>query len=331
MGEFLVGTSGTITFNETRDTLITNALQLLGVVASGETANANDITFCASILNQMVKAWQAQGIHLWTEEEGTLFLTNATTSYNLAAGGSGVKASDGTGTPVETSLSVAALANATTITCKTVTGMSNSDNIGIQLDNNTLFWTTISSINTSTLVVTLTAGITSAASSGNQVYTYTTQMARPLSIQDARLRDKNGFDRPILIKPRHDYFIIPQKTLAGTPTVLYYSPQLSVGTVYLWPTPNDVSQRIEFTYLRTIQDFDNSSDNPDLPQEWIEAIVYNLAVRIAPAYGFNLTTQGITGNPDLVRMASQFLEDMKAWDAEQPFVSIVPNYRYTHK
>ena len=318
-----MSTSGSTTFNETRDQICSDALQLLNILAAGETAAAADITFCANALNKMVKAWMAQGIHLWTEEEGTIYLVNGQTQYNLASGASFANASDGSGTPVETTASAAG--SGLSISCTTTTGMTIGDNIGIQLTNNTLFWTTIANIVGTTVTLNASSG---SFAQGALVATYTTQLARPLSIQSARVRDSGGFDRPIWVKPRNDYMMIPQKSITGAPVIIYYSPQLNNGVAYLWPTPDDVSQRIKITYLRTIQDFVNSSDNPDLPQEWLEAMTYNLAVRIAPAYGLNLTTAGIQGNPDLVRMANQFLEDLKAWDAEQPYFQMVPNYRY---
>jgi hypothetical protein len=319
-------TSGTFNFTETRDQIITNALSLLGVVAAGEPVNTNDITLCASLLNQMVKGWMAQGVHLWTEEEGTLFLINGQNQYILSSSG-GTQASDGSGTPVETTLATSAASSATTITPTTTVGMSSGDNIGIQLNNNTIQWTTINGAPANG-VVTLTAALTSAAASGNQVFTYTTVCPKPLSIHGARLRNSNGFDRTVKIEPRQVYDMIPQKSLTGSPIILMYSPQLSNGIVYLWPTPNDVSSRIEFTYLRTIQDFDASSDNPDLPQEWLECLAYNLAVRAAPAYGINLASGGIGGNPDILRMAAEFLDELKAWDCEQPYTKIIPGYRF---
>lgn len=318
-----MSTSGTTTFNETRDTIISNALQLLNVLASGETANANDITFCASVLNAMIKAWMGQGIHLWTEEEGTIYLVQGQAQYTLQSGISGANASDGSGTPVETTLS--SIGSGSSINVTSSTGMTVGDNIGIEISTASMFWTTITSISATT--IGLNASLSGTAAVGNLVATYTTQLARPLSIQTARVRDLNGFDRPIWIKPRQDYMMIPQKSITGAPVILYYTPQITNGVCYVWPAPSDVSQRVKITYLRTIQDFDNSSDNPDFPQEWLEAITYNLATRIAPAYGINLSTGGITGNPDLVRMATQFLDDLKAWDTEQPYIQIVRNYR----
>lgn len=316
-----MSTSGTITFNETRDQIITNALSLLSVIAAGETPTANDIILGASFLNAMIKAWMGQGIHLWTEEQGTLFLIQGQSSYILQAGVSGSHASDGTGTPVETTLNSAIGAGASSVQVTTSTGMTIGDNIGVVQDNATVFWTTISNIAGTT--VSLTAVTTYAGQAGNGVFTYTTQLPRVLSIQSARLRDNNGFDKIMEIKAREDYMRIPQKYLQGDPILIYYSPQLIQGQVYIWPTPYDVNKRIEMTYLREIQDFDNSTDAPDLPQEWLEAITFNLAVRLAPAYGISLSSGGLQGNPDLLLQAANYLQYMLAWDTEQPYVQIV--------
>lgn len=323
-------TSGTTTFNETRDQLISDALGLLAVLAAGETAQSADITFCAQQLNSMVKAWVAQGIHLWTEESGTVFLVNGQAQYNLQAGASGAKASDGTGTPVETTVLTTTSSGSSTISATTIVGMSSADVIGVCQNNNTILWTTINGAPSGS-TVTLTSPLTYQASAGNALYTYTTQLPRVLSIQSARLRNNSGFDKMMDIKPREDYMRIPQKSLSGDPIILYYSPQVTNGQIYVWPAPSDVNKRIEVTYLRQIQDFDNSSDNPDLPQEWLEAIKYNLAVRVAPAYGINLSSGGISGNPDILRQAAQYLDDMKAWDAEQPYIQIVPKPQYYPK
>lgn len=327
-----MSTSNTITFNETRDQIISDALSLLAVLPAGETATTADVTFAANQLNSMVKGWMAQGIHLWTEESGTIFLVNGQAQYNLQAGASGAKASDGTGTPVETTLSASVNNASSTVTCTTVVGMSSGDVIGIVQDNQTILWTTINGApNTTTNVVTLTSPTTTTAASGNAVFTYTTQLPRALSIQSARLRNNQGFDKMMEIRAREDYMRIPQKGITGDPIILYYSPQVSQGQVFVWPTPSDVNKRLEVTYLREIQDFDTGTDNPDFPQEWLEAIKFNLAVRLAPAYGISLSSGGITGNPDLLVQAATYLDAMKAWDSEQPYLQIVPKCQYYPK
>lgn len=311
--------SGTTSFTETRDQLITNALNLLGVVAAGETVTPNDLSYCASALNAMVKAWMAQGIHLWTEEEGTIYFVNGQASYTLP----GANSSDGSGTPVETTLT--SPGSGSSLTVASTTGMTSGDTLGLQLDSNVIYWTTISSPPSGT-TVTIAGSVPTTASSGNQVFTYTAALQRPLSIQSARIRNSSGFDRMMEIKPRQDYMNIPQKTITGSPIILFFTPQISTGIVYVWPTPYSVAERLKVTYLRTIQDFDSGTDQPDFPQEWLECLTFNLAVRIAPSYGVNLSSGGIQGNPDILRMAQQFLEELKAWDAEQPYIQIIPKY-----
>lgn len=320
-------TSNSTDFNQTRDQIISDALSLIGVLAAGETATTADLSFCSNILNKMVKAWMGQGIHLFTEESGTIFLTQGIPQYNLLAGPTGAKASDGTGTPVETTTATAA--SGTSVTVTSSVGMSVNDNIGVCQDNQIITWGTVSLIAGN--VITLSGALSGVASAGNAVFTYTTQLPRVLSIQSARLRNNSGFDKMMDIKPREDYMRIPQKLITGDPIILYYSPQIGQGQVFIWPAPSDVNKRLEVTYLREIQDFDTGVDNPDFPHEWLEAITYNLAVRLAPAYGLSLSSGGYGGNPNLIVQAAQYLEEMKAWDAEQPFVQLVPKPQYYPK
>ena len=58
-------TSGTTTFNITRDQIITSALRKLGVVAQGESATSDQISEGALALNLMAKAREADGMPLW--------------------------------------------------------------------------------------------------------------------------------------------------------------------------------------------------------------------------------------------------------------------------
>ena len=50
-----MATSGSVNFNQTRNEIINDAMQLLGVYGVGRTISAEDEVFAASILNKMVK------------------------------------------------------------------------------------------------------------------------------------------------------------------------------------------------------------------------------------------------------------------------------------
>lgn len=275
----------------------------------------------------------AQGIHLWTEEEGTLYLINNQRKYALLLGNS-THSSDGTNT-VETTLT-ATVSSGSVITVASLGAydqITANDQIGICLDNNTIYWTTVQSVNTTTLQVTIAGTIPSQASSGNVVFDYTTQCDRPLQIinNSCRLRDQSGYERPIKLVPNEDFDRIVNKAFTSNyPNIVAYSPQMGSGFVRLWPTPSNVQCCFKFEYLRPIQDISSNTNTFDLPQEWLECITYNLAVRIAPAYEINLSSGGITGNPDILRQAAQYLQDLKAWDSSNPYI-IVRTMPYLYK
>src|SRR3990167_1366698 len=315
-----MATSSSTNFNQTRDNIISDALSLLGILRKGGTAGSDEISFASNILNKMIKAWQASGVNLWSEDEGVLFLTNDKNTYTLSA--TGDKASNEN---IKTELSAAGGASATTITVDSVTDMATSDNIGVELDDNTIHWTTISAINTTTKVITLAAGLASAAAVDNNVYVYTTILNRPRDILQVRYKYDDGKERELRSLGRNEYFALPDKDTNAPPTAYYFSPQLNSGKLYLWPTPDDVSDRILFTYIRTLEDFDAAGDNPDLPQEWLETLTYNLAVRLAPSYQINLAR----AYPDLILLATTSFQTLQLADSESSSVFMIPNYDLT--
>lgn len=310
-------TSNSTNYTQTRNEIIADSLVLLGVYSQGDTIDARDYTFCSNILNKMVKAWEGRGIHLWTCQEGVIFLTADYQKYLVTNSGSDIAGDD----PVFTTLTEDG--SGTTLTVDSIVGMNISDNIGIKLDANTIQWTTISALPTST-TITIAASLTSSASSGNNVFVFTNRIDRPLEITSARFRNAGGYERPIPVKGRDDYMRIPNKDAPGKANQCFYSPKVASASFYIWPVADDVGDCVRISYLRRIHDFDNSTDTPDLPQEWLEAITYNLSVRIAPSYG--ISTEKL--NPDITLIAQQSLGEMELWDSEQGSLNIVPNYRY---
>lgn len=313
-----MSSSGSITFNETTQTIVNNALSLLGVLSAGGTAATNDYTFCLSILNQMLKAWEGMGIHLWTESEAVIPLVVNQSVYYLNSGNSTLAGDSA----IQTNLASIASANATTVVVNTVSGMNVNDNIVIQLDNATLFSTTITAINPSTKILTLNTAITSQASANNTVTTYTNQLARPLRISNCRYCYGSGLlERRMKQAGRTEWAQLPNKNMQAPCTLYYYSPQVTQGILYIWPVPYTCADTLHISYVRTIQDMVNSTDNPDFPQEWLHPIVYNLAYNIGPAYGIDFK-QALT---DVPALATQYLQSIGAWDTEEGSVRIQRN------
>jgi len=196
---------------------------------------------------------------------------------------------------VQTTLAASAGAGAGTISVTSITGsistvgspatsILNTYNIGIQLDSGAIQWTTVNGAPSGT-TVTLTAALTGAATAGNSVYSYQTKLVRPLRILDAFIRrNAGGNDIPVRIISADEYNRFGVKTSTGTPIQLAYSPQSNTGYVYVYPTflTCDMMLFIEFT--KPMDDFTNSTDDYDMPQEWGEILKFNLAMRLAPEY-----------------------------------------------
>lgn len=119
----------------------------------------------------------------------------------------------------------------------------------------------------------------------------------PLEITSIRIT-RGTSEIPMYRMSREDYFDLPNKTTQGYPTQFYYDRQRSGGTLYVWPAPDATAGTLKFTYRRLIMDMDASVDNPDVPQEWLEAMVYGLGKRLAENYG-------LTGSPMAQAVAAE--------------------------
>ena len=305
-----MATSSSINFTTTRDELIKDAFKKINVLGTYEALADEDLQLAARQLNRMIKAWQIDGIYVWTQREAIIFLRDDVQSYTLGSGSTGDHASELTNV-VKTTLSAAEAKDQTVLSMTATTGMAVSDNIGIELDDVTRQWTTISALTSTT--VTVATALTGDAASGNTVYTYRTKLNRPLRIVNARLEDENGDDRPVTIFSRQEYFDLVQKDNSSNVSYIYYDAGLtSTGTIYVWPTSDNVKKKLRITYARTLEDFDAAADNPDLPVEWYDAIVYNLAVRIS--HDFRVRSEDIK---DVTGMAGYLYTQLKA-SAQEP-------------
>lgn len=73
---------------------------------------------------------------------------------------------------------------------------------------------------------------------------------------------------------------------SGDPVEFYLQRDDDPASNQLWvfPTPSS-ALTLKYYYRRRIYDFDASTDNPDMPQQWNRALRYALAADLAPEYG----------------------------------------------
>jgi hypothetical protein len=307
-------TSGSYDFELDRDELITQAYQYIGAVDIRSAPTTTELTDGGKVLNMMLKGWQTENIYLWLNKKVTLFLEADKETYLLGPSGDNFTA---TSEVVKTEMKVAGVATDATITVDSITDIDDGDYIGIELDDGTTQWTTVNG-DPATYIVTLTTALTSAAAINNYVSTYTTKAQRPLEIIEARSVSASDNEIPLIMISREEYMDLSDKSSNGVVTQFWYDPQLTNGRLSVWPTSDDPQNKIKATIKYPIMDMDASGDTGEFPPEWTDAIVLNLAVRIA-------IKTGVPIPKELKELAGQTKFLASTFDREQASTFFQPN------
>lgn len=147
---------------------------------------------------------------------------------------------------------------------------------------------------------------------------------KPMRIIDVRRRQA-GIDVPLSEMSRQEYFDQPTKTTSpSTPVSFYYDPQRSTGTLYLWPAPSSAiigTITLNMTYLRRMDDMVSTNDDADMPQEWLQALVWNLANELETEYPVNDSRLA----QKIERKAAQLFDSLKGWDTEPASLFMQPD------
>jgi len=309
--------SGSIDWTATRNQIIRMAALDLQAIGAGVTMSAEMLQDFDWSLNAMVKTWNATGIHVWTVAEAILFPQAEQITYEVGAG-----ATDHvTQTYVSTALAADAANGATSIEVDSITGFADGDNIGIVMSDGSIHWTTVSGAPSGT-TITLAVALTDSALEDTPVFGYTDKIVRPLRIVDARRHDiDSDTDTPIILTARLDYNALPLKSQTGTINQLFYDPQIGKGVIKLWQPVEVVETLVQFTWHRPIEDFDTAGDNPDLPQEWIMALRYNLAESMFTQFPVSdAIARRVTG------LAAKYLDVVVGHDRENESISFAPDW-----
>ena len=100
----------------------------------------------------------------------------------------------------------------------------------------------------------------------------------------------------------------------------YYDPQLSKGDLYIWQTASNVNNVLRFTYVRPLQISTELLDSPDIPAEWDNPLVWNVAKELTIEYPV----------PDsrynrIDERATNTLRDVLDFDMEDSYMWIQPD------
>lgn len=158
---------------------------------------------------------------------------------------------------------------------------------------------------------------------GVAAYSIVPKVLRVISVR----RRQSNIDTPLNMLSRQEYFDQPNKTESpSTPVSFYFDPQATTGTLYLWPAPDTqaVAQYgIYYTYVRRMDSMLASNDDLDMPQEWQEPVIWNLAKRLMTQYPVN------DGNlaQIVLGMAKETYDNLLAFDNEPASLYMQPDYQ----
>lgn len=157
-------------------------------------------------------------------------------------------------------------------------------------------------------------------------------MDRPLEIYQAWIQNATDETNKIpLVQVAETDFNLLNAGVSSTPNTYYYhatatptpKDNTTYGTLKIWPAPDATTvadQRLYFSYTRPFYTSTTTSDKLDFPQEWFNALKWNLAYQLAPEYGVPVSELD-----RLERRAQWELEQVLGWDAEKVSLRIVPN------
>lgn len=295
-------------YNRTGQQLVEAAMMTVGVLdPEGGTATTTQLNTGMTNLNLMLKNWVADGLQLWERKIVAVFLDKGATSYTLGANFANGGA-NATLTPYVTTGNL----SGTTLIVANPTGIVAGSNIGMVLNTGYLYWTTVVGTPVGTSVTVAAAPTTGSVIADSQVFSYVDKLFRPLRVLDGYVRQTEGNDVPVRVISKDEYNRFGQKTSMGTSVQVYYDPQMGGGVLYVYPVTQTAGQVLYLEVQSPIADI-ALNETADLPQEWLEAIMYNLALRLALNYGVPTTKYKM-----IQALAKEAYDRAHGFDTEAP-------------
>jgi hypothetical protein len=136
----------------------------------------------------------------------------------------------------------------------------------------------------------------------------TANTAKPLAIVGGYVRTTANADYGITVVPRDIYNQQIDKDSEGTPSLLYYDPGVpqqanQAGTIKLFPSPDD-NHTLTIVSDKELTEFSAANETVTFQTFYKRAMIFNLALELAPDYG-------IVPNPVVVKNAEDSLRAIR--------------------
>lgn len=175
----------------------------------------------------------------------------------------------------------------------------------------------LDSWNAESLIVPARTKTAKTLVSGTQSYTIgesgDINVARPPQIIQGEAYIQDGSQEyELRVYSAAEWASIYQKTLTSwRPSVLYYEPSAPLGRVWLWQVPDSSAYILNLWLPTLLSQIQGVTDIFYLPPGYAEALLFNLAVRLAEEWGKQLS-------PTTIELANNSLARIKAMNATLP-------------
>ncbi len=285
--------------------IITEALEMLGVLGEGEDPVADQITSSKRTLNGLIKTLQADGLNLFAVQNLYIFTEQGKSKYDLYSGSS-TEFSTNYST---TAAAATSLSGAGAVLVDDGSLFQTNDKIGLEQSDGTFHWATVSSVATNT--VSFAPVLSESVLDGALVRQYRGQGKRPMKVLEAFYRGSDGIDTPVTVESRRRYNDMSDKTTQGLLNFVYFDPQPTTSSLYCWPVPDSNKDIIVAVCQRSLDIFSTDTDEPDFPNEWFLPLSVMLAKQLAPKYGIP-----IQDYQRIQMHAREMYEMVRGFDAE---------------
>lgn len=128
---------------------------------------------------------------------------------------------------------------------------------------------------------------------------------RPYQVLGAYILDGSGTTHPVDLITEGKYRDIGVPNTTSRPYALFFHPTFPLAEVYLYPVPSDAEALYldSFKPFTETSSFDSLNSTLSFPPNYEEAIIYNLAMRLADEFGKTIS-------PTIVGLAKSGYEDI---------------------
>lgn len=327
-------------YSLTRNDIVTEALELLGALAEGETPSSAQITSLSRTLNMLLKHWQSQGVNFYAVRETFLFLFDGVFKYDqldfngttgLDVDRKHVYVADYQKIAFAESSTTEVIVNESFLLGSPVASAVATDVLGIPLEDGTMHWAEITAVGTSgsfSKSYTFAGHALSSATAPDttkDLIVAITYPGRPIKITDAYLRHiYDDVDRQIDIISTKDWAMQPTKfgTSTGVNQV-YYNRKTTLGDLRTWGAIDSPYYALGLFVQVPLTDIESDialNSAYGIPQEYFLAFSYSLAAAVAPKYGVP---------PDVLNtirsLARTYCEEVFTYDTEGTSIRYEPD------